>query len=125
LFHQTEVELAAGRSVMIEANFRAGAASRLQEIGRRHRYSAMQIRCFADRPTLVERLNRRAQERLRHPGHADFETLPEMESMLASGAALPLDGPLLEIDTTQPETIDPSEIAGRVKALIDANDDRD
>lgn len=124
LFHLAAVELAAGRSVMIEANFRPEAASRLSELGRRCGFSTVQVRCLADRRTLIERMTRRAAQGSRHPGHADSETLSEMESMLASGAALPLEGPLVEVDTTHPDRVDGTELARRVKALIDANDDR-
>jgi predicted kinase len=124
LFHLAEVELAAGRSLMIEANFRPEAAPRLSELGRRCSFSTVQVRCFADRRTLIERMTRRAEQGLRHPGHADSETLSELDSMLASGAALPLGWPLLEVDTTHPDRIDGTELARRVKALIDANDDR-
>jgi hypothetical protein len=84
----------------------------------------VQIRCFADRPVLEARLSRRAHEPLRHPGHVDSETLAEMDSMLSSGQVLALDGPVLEVDTTNPEPAGEAELAGRVKALIEADDDR-
>lgn len=124
LFHLTEAELAAGRSVMIEANFRPETASRLGEIGGRHPFSAVQIRCSALRPVLEARLRRRAQQPLRHPGHVDSQTLAEVDAMLASGQALALGGPVLEVDTTHGESVDREELARRVEALIDAGDKR-
>ncbi|HEX2179669.1 MAG TPA: AAA family ATPase [Actinomycetota bacterium] len=124
LFHLTEQELAARRSLMIEANFRPETATRLGAIGRSHPFFAVQIRCFAARPVLEARLTRRAHEPLRHPGHVDSETVSELDAMLASGQALALGGPVLEVDTTGPEPVDCDELAQRVKALIDASDER-
>jgi hypothetical protein len=49
----------------------------------------------------------RAASGERHPGHADRETLEsELEGLLASGSRLSLDGPIVEVETTDPEEID-------------------
>ena len=79
MFHLAEAELAAGRSVMLEANFRLEAANRLAQLPR-HR--VLQVHCTADRAILMSRLLHRADQPVRHPGHVDSETLGEIEQML-------------------------------------------
>lgn len=103
MFHLAEGELAAGRSVMLEANFRPEAADRITQLPP-HR--ALQVRCTADRPTVTRRLRLRAEQPVRHPGHVDSETLGELEELLESGRTLELEGPVIEVDCGVPVDVE-------------------
>ncbi|HEX2054425.1 MAG TPA: ATP-binding protein [Actinomycetota bacterium] len=109
LFHVAGLELAARRSLMLEANFRPEAAEPLAKLPP-HRLA--QVHCSADRPTLVDRLERRAREALRHPGHVDDQTLGELDQMLKSGKPLALPGPVIEVDGRVP--IDTDAVADQL-----------
>lgn len=115
MFHVAEAELSAGRSLMLEANFRPEAAGRVRRLPPRR---VLQVHCSADRATLVERLTARAAHRLRHPGHVDDQTLAEIEDMLTSGSILDLPGPVLTVDTTAGFKEDLDELAGRVAGWL-------
>jgi predicted kinase len=117
MFHLLEKELAAGRSAMLEANFRPEAAQRLARILENSPYRAIQIRCTADRQVLMDRLTHRAEQKLRHPGHLDAALLPEAAKLIENGF-VELPGPVLEVDSTDPEKVEPSLIAQRVAELM-------
>lgn len=102
IYHVAEVELACGRSLIVEANFREEAAERFDKLMDQHRFHPFQIRCTASRPVLVRRLEERATHGVRHPGHADDVNLQELDYLLSSGPPLPLGGTFLEVDTTDP-----------------------
>jgi predicted kinase len=107
MYHLAEIEMRAGRSLMLEANFRREAGQRIAALQEQYGYRLIQIRCWASREVLVSRMKARAASRERHPGHADRETLEnELEGLLASGSRLSLDGPIVEVETTDPEEID-------------------
>jgi hypothetical protein len=76
----------------------------------RRPFRAIRVRCFADPEVLLQRLDRRARERLRHPGHLDAELLPEAGKLIQEGS-VDLEGPLIEVDTTDPQSVDVAEIA--------------
>jgi predicted kinase len=114
-----ESEMATGRSLMLESNFRVEAGQRIAAVQEQHEFNVIQIRCWASRDVLVSRLEARASSGERHPGHADRETLAtELDGLLASGAALALDGPLIEIETTDPQQIDRGALLMTVKGLM-------
>lgn len=117
MFHLLLKELAAGRPAMLEANFRPEAAERLARIAESDPYRAIQIRCFAERGVLMERLSRRAEQELRHPGHLDSELLAEAGS-LVEGGFVDLPGPVLQVDTSDPETVDVPGIVRKVTRLM-------
>lgn len=117
MFYWAGVELAAGRSLMLEANFRPEAGDRLEKIGREHPFRFLQVHCFADPTMLVARLTRRATEGLRHPGHVDSETLEEMIEKIQP-EVLPVPGPVIEVDSTDVDLIDVERISERLKALL-------
>ncbi len=118
MFHLTHIQLVAGRSVMLEANFRPEAKERLDGLRRLHRVTLVQISCFAERQVMAERLVRRAEQRLRHPGHLDDETLPEMLRLAETASSVDVQGPVVEVDTTVPQEVDVGEVAGRVERLL-------
>lgn len=118
MFHLVRAQVAAGRSLILEANFRPEAATLLEGIRRERGFRPVQVRCVAERAILVERLTARALQRSRHPGHADSVLLDDLDELLSTGVVLELAGPVLELDTTHPERLDPDTLAGRVKALL-------
>jgi predicted kinase len=96
-----EVEIDAGRSAVIEANFRpAGIGDRFAGLTPRAR--VVQVVCSVDPVVLEERYRERAAQR--HPGHLDTnaETLEAVLADVREGryGPLPVDGPVLEVDTT-------------------------
>ena len=117
MFHVAERELKAGRSFMVEANFRPEAATALAAMVAANRSAAVRVRCFAEPEVLMERLARRAEQKLRHPGHLDAELLPEAATLITEGG-VDLDGPLMEVDTTDPKTVDVGAVAKRVTDLM-------
>jgi predicted kinase len=117
MFHLAEIQLAVGRSCMLEANFRPEAGSVLRELAARSPFRAIRVRCFADPEVLMERMHRRANEPLRHPGHLDAQLLPEAGRLIEEGS-VDLEGPLIEVDTTDPRSVDVEEIARRIERLM-------
>lgn len=118
MFHVASCQLAAGRSMMLESNFRPSAAARLCSILAGHRDRTIQVCCHASREVLVARLEERAGLQLRHPGHADRETINDLQDLLASGIALPLPGTRLEVDTTDPAQVDAGSLVEMIRRQI-------
>ncbi len=95
--------LAAGVSVLMEANYQRGLSEPdlrpLLELAH-----SVQIHCGGDPETIVRRYLDRAARGERHAGHFDAEALPRLRELLARGAYEPLDlgVPILRVDTTAP-----------------------
>ena len=122
MYHLTEIEMRAGRSLMLESNFRMEAGPRIAALHQRYGFQPIQIRCWASREVLVSRLKARAASGERHLGHADRETVAsELEGLLASGSALSLDGPTIEVETTHPEQIDEGALLTAVLSVMGQN----
>lgn len=119
MFHLAGRELAAGRSCMLEANFRPEAGEALRELYIRSPYRAIRVRCFADPRVLIERLIRRANEHLRHPGHLDAELLSEAGKLI-EGGSVELAGALIEVDTTDPQRVDIAWLGRVLRELMDS-----
>jgi predicted kinase len=117
MFDRLEEELAGGGPVMLEANFRPEAAERLAGLVESVPYRAIQIRCIARREVLMERLSRRAKGKLRHPGHLDSELLKEAGALIEDGF-VDLPGPVLEVDTSDPEKVNAGAIALQLAVLM-------
>ena len=103
-------ELAAGRSLLVEANLVAGEAE--PELAALPPHHLVQVHCTAPEEVLMERYARRAS---RHPGHDDVNRAEEVRTSIRSGRhrALALDGPLIEVDATRP--VDAAEVAARIR----------
>ena len=110
LFVIMERELAAGRSLVVEANLVAGEAEPRLAALPPHR--AVQVHCTAPEEVLMERYAGRTG---RHPGHDDANRAAEVLANIRSGRhrALALDAPLIEVDTSAPA--DPAAIAARIR----------
>ena len=98
MFTIARAVLAAGGSLVLEANFfRGNDEARFAELPP-HR--AVQVHCHARLDVLVARYESRIGTR--HPGHHDADRVPELRARYESGVNGPLDipGELLELDTT-------------------------
>jgi predicted kinase len=95
LYLLLDVELRAGRSVIVEANFSAARAN--AEFAALPPFRPVQVYCHGDPDELVARFRAR---RGRHPGHRDddAQALADAERAIRDGRAAPLDldGPLVE-----------------------------
>lgn len=93
-----EEAVAAGASVVTEANFVRGSDLEKRLASLLARYA--QIHCSAPLDVLVERYAARE----RHPGHADRERIDALRNAIESGRHEPLDlpGELIRVDTSGP-----------------------
>lgn len=111
MFALARTMLSARVSLIVEANFFVGQATRFESLPE-HRL--VQIHCDAPLPLLLERYAARE----RHPGHNDAEKFDELPARHASGAHAPLDvgGETIQLDTA--ETVDIDAVADRLRALL-------
>lgn len=121
LYHCVEVELQAGRTLIVENAFHRELAG--AELGARQaRYDArcFQIFCFADPAILSERVAARSQDATRHAGHADQLRLDELAVANAAGVhdVLPLLGPVRRIDTSDWERVDLVAVCAELREWI-------
>ncbi|MGD8627286.1 MAG: hypothetical protein PVJ34_22310, partial [Anaerolineae bacterium] len=108
LYYLAQTHLRVGRSVILDNAFDVGLASpKLQALERRYRANVLQIICDADSRVLFERFKKRGESGIRHEGHVDKQTLPELQAHLAQERPLRLDlgGQVLWVDTTDLTTL--------------------
>jgi len=105
-----EDSIAAGASVVVEANFVRGSEieARLAALPARF----VQVHCTAPLEVLLERYGRRE----RHPGHVDGERIEALRDAVESGRHDPLDlpGKTIRLDTSQ--EIDIGDVVARIGA---------
>lgn len=118
MLHLVREHMQAGRSLMIESNFRPGVAERLATLLDNFPAKTVQVRCFASREVLIERIGDRACSATRHPGHADKEGQGDLQDLLASGVRLELKGLYLEVDTTHPQELDRERLLARIQGHL-------
>lgn len=110
LFEVAGVELTAGRSVAVENAFVPRFdGPRFKELQTRAPHSVMQIWCDASIDVLFERFCQRALSGQRHLGHADDRLDRRgFEDLLRDRAYAPLEleGPLVQVDTSDLDTVD-------------------
>ena len=119
LDYLVEVELRAGRSLIVESNFKPEIDSaRFRELQSRFGVVGVQVLCWAEGDILFERYWARHQTE-RHPGHIESATPEEQRHDLAVGRCQPLQlgGPVIELDTTDFAKIDYPSLA---QAIDDA-----
>jgi predicted kinase len=96
IWHALEREARAGRSVIVEGNFPRRHAGRVLSLHERYRFDVVQLVCHAPEGEL----RRRYLSRNRHPGHHDRERSGAL-LLDPDDYRLPLDGPLVDLDTTR------------------------
>lgn len=117
LFHLLEMELAAGRSLVVESNFDAQrSAPSFLSLRERYGFRPVQVCCVAEGAVLLERCRSRATSDGRHPGHDELANMAELEPILLRGRLdpLPLGGPIVEVDTTDFAQVDAEAITREV-----------
>jgi predicted kinase len=120
LLHFAEALLTAGQSVILESNFPPQAFSpHFRALHTRCAFRPVQILCVAEGEVLVERFRRRWESGERHPGHVDDQSFEEIRQTLLPGRLPPLDldGPLIEVDTTDFGEIDYEGVVGKIRRL--------
>lgn len=121
LFYFLETLLKAGRSLIVEANFKApNDAGKFLALRGKHPFQLIQIFCHAEREVLIERFKQRAASPERHPGHIDHLTQGEILESLARNeyASLPITGQLLPVDTTDFTQFDYPALHSAVEAAM-------
>lgn len=97
--------LESGSSFIIEAAYTAAYEDeKFQAWQRAFGFRALQIHCSAGPEVLIRRYQERAASGLRHPGHADAESVDEFRGSLSDGRSetLSIEGEVLEFDSTVP-----------------------
>ena len=117
-------ELQAGRSFMIESDFKpeqhAATIARLHD---EYDAAAIEILCFAERDVLAERFRERVESGDRHPGHAEndatflyTEAIPAL--LNAPEPWLGVTDRRVAVDTTNYERIDPQAVMAWVNESL-------
>jgi predicted kinase len=120
LYYFVEVELRAGRSLVVECNFLAEfSVPRFLDLRRTYGFEPFQIFCHAEQEVLVERFRRRYHSGQRHPGHVDEVLLAEPETLDQSRyAPLPIGGDVITVDTSDFALVDYAGILARLRSAI-------
>jgi predicted kinase len=103
LLHPLEMELVVGRSLVVESNFDADRSGpSFLALRERYGFRSVQVCCVANGGVLLESCHSRATCDEQHPGHDDLGHMAEREPVLLRGRLdpLPLDRPIIEVDTT-------------------------
>jgi predicted kinase len=123
LFYFTQILLAAGRSLIVEANFDPAAHTRqFLELKRNHALRFLQILCHAEGAVLQRRFEQRRAGGGRHPGHLDDVLSRELGPMLRRGRSVPLEigGQVVEVDTTALNRLDTDGLLQAVRSPLQA-----
>jgi predicted kinase len=121
LYYFVEIQLAAGRSSIVESNFsQEYATPQFLALGERFPFTPFQILCHAPGEILWQRFTRRAESGERHPGHVDHTTYDEFRATLTRGELAPLDigGKLYRLDTTDWEKIDYTSLYSAIDEVL-------
>jgi predicted kinase len=125
LYYFLDLELAAGRSLIVESNFHAETAG--QELGRlksNYDFRVVQVLCYCESSILLERFERRAASSERHPGHVEQENLEEFRAVLDSSRCdpLPIEGLVIELDTTDFTIVNYENVLRQIRILMSNSD---
>jgi len=117
----TETLLAAGQSLIIEANFTLKwDAPFYQSVAARHGARVAQVWLTAEPEVILRRFERRAASGVRHPGHVELANLDEFRAALrADDAPLPLGGALCVVDTTDIAAMEYNTILHQLRMVTD------
>lgn len=104
MYQQTEAELEAGRSIILESDFKAEFDNKkFQDLQKRFGVKSFQIFCAAPAEVLLKRFRSRVESGERHPGHTDQDNYGIFEPKYLAETFLPLDleGELIKIDSSE------------------------
>lgn len=121
LYFLAQIQLELGKSVILDNAFHPELASaKLQAVQKQGQAQVLQIICNADADTLFARFKQRAESGIRHEGHVDNQSLAEYQSNLQKERPLQLhlDGPVIQIDTTDFASLRYEELLQQVKVYI-------
>jgi predicted kinase len=121
LFLLAETELAAGRSFLLEANFRpAQANGQFIALKAKYDFMAIQVECRADTEVLLNRFKARTESGERHPGHIDHVTYSEVVADLLNGVYGPLEvaDVVHIVDTTDFARVNYEQLLDRIKGAM-------
>lgn len=121
MYIRAEAELAAGRSLIVESNFRSDLdTGRLRALRERAPFRPAQIRCVARGDVMAERYARRIVEGRRHPGHCEALDAADLARMQAMGEIepVPIGGALLTVDTSTATAVETASVATWARAIL-------
>jgi predicted kinase len=121
LYHIARTELAVGRSLGIEANFRPELAGQsYRNLCTTYACRPIEVHCTADAQITVQRFRQRGASGARHPGHHDAKMAATVAKNIIGGVYGPLElgGPLLRIDTTDWSAVDSVGILTQIAAWL-------
>jgi hypothetical protein len=81
----------------------------------------VQVLCYAEGETVFERFRRRVESGERHPGHCDGDNVEAFRGYLLQGRCAPLEveGPVIEVDTSDFASVDYDAIARAIRDSLD------
>lgn len=122
LFHYMEVELRAGRSFIIESNFRPElSTSSFLYLQKQFGFRPLQIVCWTEPTILFGRYKQRYLRGVRHPGHVDQDVVAEIQTeVMENVGPMALGGEVIEVDTTDFARIDYAAMYQRVQRALNA-----
>ena len=121
LFVYLESLLRAGCSCIVDGNFqRESHTSALLDLKSRAPFQPIQILCSCEGRALVQRFEQRAANETRHPGHVDHVLVDELRPSLIQGECAPLEigGSVVNVDTTDLESVDHAGLLPRIRAHL-------
>lgn len=120
LYHFAEAILRSGQSCIIESLFYPEFSTPdLLALQARCQFAPLQIYCKAAIPLLLERRKWRVESGERHPGHFDHQREASESSLMPEDLRpLPLDGPVIEVDTNDFAAIDYPQLLARIRAAL-------
>lgn len=113
--------LAAGRSLVVESNFRRDLDTpRMCNLRARHPFRPAQLRCVAAGEVMAARYLARIAAGERHPGHCERPDAASVELVRSLGRIEPLalDGLLLTVDTSEPAAVDMRAVVGWARLAL-------
>lgn len=122
LYHITEENLKANKSLVIETNFDPNFANKkIYEFNEKYNFTPFQIRCITDGKILFQRFKERSNDSERHGGHCDNDNLEEWRPVLEKGKleSLEINGETFDIDTTDFKKINYPELFAKIKENLD------
>jgi predicted kinase len=114
--------VAAGVPVCLEANLPADLWSeKLQVLAERYSLDVIQVVCTATNEVILARWTERRKQPLRHPGHLDESSMISVDSVrqwAQKHGKLDVDGPIIVVDTSHPESIDYPAILDSIRQCL-------